>query len=47
MNTTKSMVIKSLTMHITMMVFSMLVSFVGKPIIGIIMAWRYMPSTSS
>ncbi len=37
MNTTKSMVIKSLTMHITMMVFSMLVSFVGKPIIGIIM----------
>ncbi|MBR3927843.1 MAG: hypothetical protein IKJ65_02435 [Clostridia bacterium] len=38
MNTTKSMVIKNLTMHLTMMIFSMLVSFVGKPIIGIIMS---------
>ena len=37
MNTTKSMVIKNFTMYITMMVFSMLVSFVGKPIIGIIL----------
>lgn len=37
MNTTKSMVIKCLTMHLTMMVFSLLVSFVGKPIIGIIL----------
>ena len=38
MNTAKSMVIKNLTMHLTMMVFSMLVSFVGKPVIGIIMS---------
>ncbi len=37
MNTTKSMVIKCLTMHLTMMLFSLLVSFVGKPIIGIIL----------
>lgn len=37
MNTTKSMVFKNLTMHVTMMVFSLLVSFVGKPAIGIIM----------
>ena len=38
MNTTKSMVIKSLSMHLAMMLFSMLVSFVGKPIIGILMS---------
>lgn len=37
MNTTRNMVIKCLTMHLTMMLFSLLVSFVGKPIIGIIM----------
>ena len=37
MNTAKSMVIKTFTMHLTMMLFSVLVSFVGKPIIGIIL----------
>lgn len=37
MNTTRSMVIKCFTMHLTMMLFSLLVSFVGKPIIGIIL----------
>ncbi len=37
MNTTKSMVIKCLTMHLTMMLFSLLVSFVGKPVIGILL----------
>ena len=39
MNTTKSMVIKCLTMHLTMMLFSLLVSFVGKPIIGILLGF--------
>lgn len=38
MNTTKSMVIKNFTMHLTIMLFSALVSFVGKPILGSILS---------
>lgn len=37
MNTTRSMVIKSFTMHITMMLFSAIVSFVGNSVLGILL----------